>query len=349
MDDREATILSRWVIDATGRAGLLARQQRVRPSADLRTIALAAAWDNPAVWELPDVSHTLVESAAWGWGWSVPATQVRRYMTVMLDPTATRAAGAHELDVTYHRHLADLPALGALCRGGRQVTPVFACDASPYHAADPASDGWLAVGDASSFIDPLSSFGVKKALASGWLAAVTLHTCLTRPRTQEAALSLFRARERAYVAAADTALQALSTNTGQHGAFWGARQCLESDETTDHLAARLRAAPDVLAAFAELRTRPTLRLAPGKVQRTLSPLVRGNLVVEEPHLMLAGIDEPIRFLRNVDLLALADLACQHDDVGALFDRYAGTHGPTALPDFLGSLAVLTARGALDFA
>ena len=41
---------------------------------------------------------------------------------------------------------------------------------------DGASDLHLLAGDAGSFIDPLSSAGVKKALASAWLAAVAVST-----------------------------------------------------------------------------------------------------------------------------------------------------------------------------
>ena len=53
--------------------------------------------------------------------------------------------------------------------------------------------GILLVGDAASFIDPLSSYGVKKACVSAWLAAVVVHTCLTNASLTSAAL---RAPER---------------------------------------------------------------------------------------------------------------------------------------------------------
>ena len=44
-----------------------------------------------------------------------------------------------------------------------------------------AGSRFMLVGDAGSFIDPLSSFGVKKALASAWLGAIVAHTRLTHP------------------------------------------------------------------------------------------------------------------------------------------------------------------------
>ena len=50
----------------------------------------------------------------------------------------------------------------------------------------------LLVGDAGSFLDPLSSAGVKKALASGWLAAVAVlywFRCIPWKRTEEEKLT----------------------------------------------------------------------------------------------------------------------------------------------------------------
>ena len=56
---------------------------------------------------------------------------------------------------------------------------------------------FLLVGDAGSSIDPLSSFGVKKALASAWVGAVAVHTCPARTRSgEQVALEFFSARER---------------------------------------------------------------------------------------------------------------------------------------------------------
>lgn len=348
--DGEHEVASRWVVDATGRSGILARRQRQSVASELRTVALAAAWDRPDGWPLPDETHTLVESAEWGWGWSVPSSMTRRYMTVMLNPSSTPVDGQAGMTARYLELLMGLPALGALTDGAQRSGEVFACDATPYVAADPAGDSWLAVGDAASFIDPLSSFGIKKALASAWLGAVVAHTCLTKPGNASAALQLFRERERAYVDAAAAALRDLSSDAGHLAGFWGARQTLETEETPDHLVTRLRNDPEVLAAFTELRARPSSRFlrAPG-VGVTMRGVVRGNLVVNEPHLELPGAEGPVRYLRNIDLLTLLEVAPQADDAGAMYTTYVGVAGPADLPDFLGALSVLVARGVLRIA
>ena len=60
----------------------------------------------------------------------------------------------------------------------------WACDASLYFSGAYAGPQFLLVGDAGSFIDPLSSFGVKKALASAWLAAVGIGFKIDRRKSQ---------------------------------------------------------------------------------------------------------------------------------------------------------------------
>src|SRR5439155_12230330 len=64
-----------------------------------------------------------------------------------------------------------------------------------YASARAAEPGVLLGGDAASFIEPLSSAGVKKALTSAWRAAVVVNTCLSKPDMTGPALDFFNRRE----------------------------------------------------------------------------------------------------------------------------------------------------------
>src|SRR5205085_2262269 len=79
---------------------------------------------------------------------------------------------------------------------GTLIGEPWAKEASPYGFERAGADGLLLVGDAASFVDPLSSFGVKKALASAWLAAVVVHAALREPSLTAAGLELYEERER---------------------------------------------------------------------------------------------------------------------------------------------------------
>lgn len=354
--DGARTIRAPWVLDCSGRAGVVARAHRVPAPEGVRTVALIDVWDKPGGWSLPDESHTLVESAAWGWGWSVPVTRERRFVTMMVDPGTTPLAGDDGLAARYAQLLSSLHALRSLSEGAQCTGAPWAYEATPYHSRDVAFPGLLLVGDAASAIDPLSSFGVKKALASAWLAAVVVHTSMVSPEHSAIAAELYREREAAYVRSATHTLSDLSRDakSGQAIPFWSARAELAGGEMSEAPAEasveRLRHDPDVLAAFEALRQSPSVRFVPGTLgTRVLRPVVRGNVVVPEEHLLLPGESPPVRYLRSVDLIALLDVASRHDDVGAMYAQFARLMGPIPLPDFLGALSVLIGKGIVRLA
>lgn len=55
-----ATRKARFTLDCSGRAGVIARAYRVKPTRS-RTIELCGVWHSEAGWKLPDASHTLVD------------------------------------------------------------------------------------------------------------------------------------------------------------------------------------------------------------------------------------------------------------------------------------------------
>lgn len=354
----ETQVAARWVLDCTGRSRLLARGDTGGRDAP-RTLALVGRWERPGGWPVVDDSHTLVESGRQGWGWSVPVAGAagRRFFTVMLDPTQSRVAGAGALRACYAEALARLRALGRLAEEGVLVGEPWGCDATPYEESPIAGERLLRVGDAASFIDPLSSFGVKKALASAWLAAVAVRTALETPSLESAALALVTARERAYAASASRALTALSRQAASPGGsdFWMARArpadgaSAEGADEGDDLE-RVRDDPRVVAALGELRRRDlaVLQLA-DDVRLEPRPLVRGNRVALEPHLVAAGFPQGVRYVHNVDVVALARVAPQEREVGTLYARYEAIAGRAALPDFLVALGALVGRGVLRLA
>ena len=78
-----------------------------------------------------------------------------------------------------------------IVKQGTLVRAPWARDSSPYGFDRAGTDGLLLVGDAASFVDPLSSFGIKKALASAWLAAVVVRVSLGDTSMTAAALELY--------------------------------------------------------------------------------------------------------------------------------------------------------------
>ncbi len=327
----------RFLIDATGRSGLLARAQGVRVYDDgPRTVALVASWTRNGAWPVPDDTHTLIESYESGWAWSVPTAPGTRSIAVMVDPQrATRVLGASARDlylaeidktVTFRRLTA-----AAECAGGPK-----GWDASEYRAARYGGDGWVLAGDAGSFIDPLSSAGVKKALASGWLAAIVAHTCLRTPAMRAPALAFFSQREQEIERHSSRMSRSfLADAAPDHpDAFWRDRAAApDAPAETDTAAVR--------DALERLRTAPQIRLTGGDVTIEPSPAVRGNQIILEPAIVSGGAS--IRYVAGIDVIALRTMAPQFVQVPDLYEGYRRMHGEAPLPDFLMALATAVAR------
>ncbi len=359
VDGARQELSARFVLDCSGRAGVIANQGFRVQQRRQRTVAIVGVWRSDAGWGLPDESHTLVETYGDGWAWSVPVSATDRYVTVMVTPGVTDLERGSRLTAAYDGELRKTRHLSSLVAQANRLAPVWSLDASLYGAQRFAGPGFLLVGDAGSFIEPLSSFGVKKALASAWAAAVVVHTCLTKPEVSETALEFFDARERRVHASYQRQSARFfheASETHAHP-FWAGRftdadvTALDAigDDTVDVV--ELREDAEVVAAFEALKAAPAIRLRPTDVLRTdQRPTIQGNEVVLEQRIVspqLPGAPDGVRYLRGVDLPMLVGMASDHSQVPDLFEAYSRDCNPVPLPDFLGALSVLLGKGFVE--
>ncbi len=339
---RRSTTACGIVLDCSGRAGVVGRRFR-RPQAGHRMCALVGVWERRDGWDLPDETHTVVETYQDGWAWSVPISASTRHVGAMVGTALPGDGGRRALGHAYQAEIAKTTELRRLV-GGASLDHAWACDASVYFATMYAGPRFMLVGDAGSFIDPLSSFGVKKALASAWLGAIVAHTCLTYPDRADTARDFFSNWERRVYA---THLRqsrdfARAACAGTDSVFWTSRAETEIDAPPDADDVDVSCDADVQRAFATFKaaSRINLALADG-IRFEQRPVVRGREIVLED--ALAG---GMRFVGNVDLVTLARMACQHRHVPDLFDAYCRSCAPVPLPSVVGGLSLLVARGIL---
>jgi flavin-dependent dehydrogenase len=357
--DRRGTLSAHMVLDCSGRAGVVARRGWRRTDARYRTLALAAEWDCGA-WPEGERTQTLVESFEDGWAWSVPLSATRRQCTVMIDPKALGGArgerpSGSQLSAAYESGVEKTTQLRARLTAARPIGTAWACDASVYTCARAADGGVLLVGDAASFIEPLSSAGVKKALLSGWRAAVVANTCLADRSRADAARDLFNARERQVYA--DCTRRSAAFFDEAAGAyrspFWSARAD-HASSTSDSMARlgdvddeAIALNTDVRRAFDDLRATARVRLRASSSLR-VEPIaaIEGREVVLRDALVVPGVAAPLRFAAGVDLPALARLARGAEDVSALIAAYHEQVGPVPVSGLLTGLSLLVAHQAL---
>jgi flavin-dependent dehydrogenase len=342
-----AQVPAAFRLDGTGRAGVLARARAGRQyEPGHRTVALSSTWSRDG-WPLPDITHTLIESYADGWAWSVPLDATRRAVAVMIDPRTTGLRKGQGARAVYLGELAKTTRFRHWLEEAQLDHDPVGWDASMYASRSYVGDDWLVMGDAASFVDPLSSAGVKKALASGWLAAITTHTILTRPGMAEAARAFYAARE-AEVYAGYLALTRQYLGEGAAGRahpFWSERA--DAAERDARVAGERDARAAVRAAHDAIRAGEALRLRPNAlVTVEPRPAIAGREIVLESRLALGPADPGVRFLHDVDVVVLVELAPAFRQVPDLYDAYVRRAGPTDLAGFLTALATVVGRGWL---
>jgi flavin-dependent dehydrogenase len=342
-----------WVLDATGRRGLIATTEGRQPDRSTTTLALVRRWRRTGGFPAEDPTHTLIESYADGWAWSVPLGPEVRCLTAMVDHRHSALEGS-SLDAALDAELDKAPHIGSVRVGSEPVGPAWACPASLYSAARFGRPGVLLVGDAGSFIDPLSSFGVKKALSSGWLAAVIVHTALVDPAMTGLAVQFFDDRERdvyrMYRARSADFFEQCARAYGHE--YWTSRAAAAHLAGGDSAAGAEPDGPDeaeeARAALERIRARPSLDAVRGPTVRTVSrAAVVGHRIELVDHLASDRAPRGLRFVRNVDLGRVVDVAPRHAEVPDGWAAYNEGAPAVPLPDYLAALATAFAAGLLE--
>lgn len=330
---------ARFKVDASGRAGVLARPlggRRYEPGH--RTVALVGSWRPAGAWHVPDPTHTLLESYGDGWAWSVPLRDGCRALAVMVDPATTQLARGDGARGVYLAEVSKTQRFAEIFRDADLIGGPSGWDASMYIADRLTGPDWLLAGDAGSFVDPLSSAGVRKAMVSGWQAAAVLNTVLGQAPLRDEAFRAFESRERTtYARFLSLTRHFLAQGGSIEQPFWHDRSSEAAPDDRDA----------VLSAFARIRAASELRLVVAPEVRIES---RGSWrereLVMEPQLVTPSTPDGVRYVGSVDLVPLLTLAQGHRQVADLFAAYESEVGSTDLRDFLTALSTAVARGWL---
>ena len=195
---REQTLCARVLIDATGRRAQVARALGAQRMVFDRLVGVAVHW---AGVDAAEQGHLLVEAAREGWWYSAPLPgRAQHEADAMIAMLMTDADLCGRLRLTVaERWQAILQSTQATRRrlGGahRISTPQVYCADSQRLRRHGASDTgpWLAVGDATLAVDPISGSGVLRALHTARAAADTVSELLARPHALQETLAAYEA------------------------------------------------------------------------------------------------------------------------------------------------------------
>ncbi|HYE36265.1 tryptophan 7-halogenase [Methylocaldum sp.] len=173
------TRTARCVVDATGRAALLSRLGGLKPINCDRLVAATVFFEESESPGLPGADAALIESFRDGWWYTAATPGGRRVAVLMTDADLARRLGAPRLDA-WMECLGKTRHVRTIIGAGRPLAPPRLWPAGSRYLEGNVHPGLIAVGDAVSSFDPLSSQGIIKALRSSIFASYAIADWLLR-------------------------------------------------------------------------------------------------------------------------------------------------------------------------
>src|SRR6516225_3381677 len=172
-DGAQHEVRAKVIVDASGQSTMLQNRFKLRLwDPVLNKGAIWAYWEGAYRDSGRDEGATVVIQTTnkKGWWWYIP----QHDNTISVGVVAPfeylfKGRGSHEQ--TYNEEVAACPAVQKRIAGAQRATGYFATKDYSYRSKQVAGDGWVLIGDAFGFLDPLYSSGVLLALKSGELAA----------------------------------------------------------------------------------------------------------------------------------------------------------------------------------
>ncbi len=225
---------SRFVVDASGRAGVLAHRIGDRVfDAVIRNMAVFGYWKNADVDEEYSVGRdpatVVIVTAPEGWVWCIP---VRPGVTSVgyVTPSETfKRRGKEDLETYYRNALQEVPEVAKWLRDAELIhhehapARVMAERDFNYMHSRWWGPGYALVGDAGGFLDPLFTFGVFMAGVSAQLAAYAIGTLLDERAvgaTEELVLGGYEQHIRSYYGAFASMLYVFYLFNADRSAVW---------------------------------------------------------------------------------------------------------------------------------
>ncbi|GAA1959201.1 NAD(P)/FAD-dependent oxidoreductase [Amycolatopsis minnesotensis] len=182
-DGREHQAHARFVVDASGRAGKIANRFGLRKMIEkLRMVAVFRHYDGLDERHNPGHEGDIqVGSHPDGWVWAIPLSEDKISVGTVMPRSVLRGRDAAQ---AFEEHSTRIPRITRRLTGTRPCTPFRVETDYCYHTDQVTGPGWLMVGDAGCFGDPMFSGGVLVAMVTGARAAATIGRVLAEPAAE---------------------------------------------------------------------------------------------------------------------------------------------------------------------
>lgn len=243
-------IRARFVVDASGRAGVIAKSHGTREfDKVLRNVATFGYWrgarlehDYNGDWE---VARICIVSHEHGWIWYIPMEPGVVSVGVVTSDKRHREVAAADPE-KYHREvLAKTPETARWLEGAELVEfhnaprkVMVESDFNYFHDRL-HGPGYALVGDAAGFLDPLFTFGVFLSLTGARLLAYAIGTVFDGEGSEERMMSAYQTHMRTYFESFRAMLYTFYGFNTTKEAFWGqTREMVRSHALPDDMGDR---------------------------------------------------------------------------------------------------------------
>ncbi len=182
---------AKFFVDATGRDTLLAGKLELKQrNARHNSAAMYGHFTGFKRLEGAKAGNITIFWFDHGWFWAIPLADGTTSIGAVCKPDYFKTRQG-DLDQFFHDTIALCPPLAERLAGAKLTHPVTGTGNYSYRASRMSGPGYIMLGDAFAFIDPVFSSGVYLAMRSGFLGADTVEQCLRNPRYEARALRRF--------------------------------------------------------------------------------------------------------------------------------------------------------------
>jgi flavin-dependent dehydrogenase len=191
-DGKEQEVRAKVVVDASGQSSLLMDRLNLREwDPVLKKAALWTYWKGAYRDEGRDEGATIViqTEGKKGWFWYIPLHDDIISVGVVADHDYLfKDRSTKDLEAIYFEEVARAPGVQPRIKDATRCDIFRAQKEYTYRAKQAGGNGWVLIGDAFGFLDPLYSSGVLLALTSGSMAADAIVAGLAKGDTSAAQL-----------------------------------------------------------------------------------------------------------------------------------------------------------------
>lgn len=170
---QEIDLPAKMVVDASGRQTILGRQLGIKRMDPIFNQYAVHAWFeglNRGIEESWDYIHIYFLPLERGWAWQIPITDEITSVGIVAEREVFRTANK-DLEGYFNYYVQSNPALAKAMAPATRINEWKTEGDYSYIMDSFVGDGWLMVGDAARFVDPIFSSGVSIALYSAKFAS----------------------------------------------------------------------------------------------------------------------------------------------------------------------------------